>query len=248
MQNKLAFFERGLKKITIFAHQLTKKKMESTRILKKWAVLTMMTAATMLTYAHPLASSDHLLETTATQSKEADEPGQSEYWKGLCFFQGYGMNQDFAKAVKMWKKAAKKGHVKAMFSLGYCYANGVGVDQDYDKAKEWYLMAAEENNADAQYNLGLLYVQDKINDEPDGRNPAEHWFRKAAEQGHVRAANNLAYCYAWGIGMPVAAEEAIKWLYTAARQGNWKAKEVVEEFEEEGPAYEEPRRIRRRWP
>ncbi len=214
-------------------------------MLKKWIVMAMMAAAPWLMHAHPGAGNGIFAAEVSVQAPVADTPGQSEYWEGLCRFHGYGVNQNFAKAVKKWKKATVKGHVKAMFSLGYCYANGVGVAQDDGKAKEWYAKAAEHGDADAMYNLGLLYMQDRIKDAPDGQYVAGELFRDAAQKGHARAANNLAYCLAWGIGVPAMAEEALKWLYVAAEQGHWKAKEVIREYEEEGPAYVRPKRIRR---
>ena len=61
--------------------------MLKTHLLKVMAVM-MMAAATLLMYA-------------------ADDAGQPQYEKGLYYFQGYGVGQDFSKAVKMWKKAAK---------------------------------------------------------------------------------------------------------------------------------------------
>ena len=46
------------------------------------------------------------------------------------------------------------------------------------------------------------------------------WFRKAAEQGHAFAQNNLAMMYIAGRGLPQDAEEAAAWYRKAAEQGD----------------------------
>ena len=148
--------------------------------------------------------------------------------------------------MKMWKKAAKKGHPKAEFSLGYCYANGVGVEKNISKAERWYLEAAEKGVADAQYNLGLLYL--KGDDDLAKYEKAANMFLKAAEQGHVRAMNNLAYCYARIGPVPHDSEnpDVIFWLKAAADKGYWKAKEAYDEWAKEVEEDEREAENRRR--
>ena len=48
------------------------------------------------------------------------------------------------------------------------------------------------------------------------------WYRKAAEQGHVDAQNNLGM-YATGEGVPQDNVEAVAWLRLAAEQGDARA-------------------------
>lgn len=49
---------------------------------------------------------------------------------------------------------------------------------------------------------------------------AVKWYRKAAEQGHASAQNNLGYCYFCGEGVETDYAEAAKWFQKAAEQGN----------------------------
>ena len=51
------------------------------------------------------------------------------------------------------------------------------------------------------------------------------WWRKAAEQGDVRAQNNLGVRYENGQGVGKDINEAVKWYRKAAEQGDAKAKE-----------------------
>ncbi len=48
---------------------------------------------------------------------------------------------------------------------------------------------------------------------------AVKWFRKAAEQGHVKAQRMLGLRYATGKGVPKNYTEAVKWFRKAAEQG-----------------------------
>ena len=49
---------------------------------------------------------------------------------------------------------------------------------------------------------------------------AVKWYRKAAEQGHSDAQNNLGACYDEGDGVAVDKAEAVKWYRKAAEQGH----------------------------
>ena len=69
------------------------------------------------------------------------------------------MPQDYAEAVKWYRKAADQGDAAAQFNLGVMYATGQGVPQDYAEAVKWYRKAAEQGHAGAQYNLGVMYDQ-----------------------------------------------------------------------------------------
>ena len=49
------------------------------------------------------------------------------------------------------------------------------------------------------------------------------WYRKAAEQGHADAQNNLGLCYQYGKGVAKDYAEAVKWYRKAAEQGHARA-------------------------
>ena len=46
------------------------------------------------------------------------------------------------------------------------------------------------------------------------------WYKKAAEQGHVKAMVNLATCYEIGVGVVKDASEAYRWYEKAAELGD----------------------------
>ena len=107
---------------------------------------------------------------------------------GNMYFEGWGVPEDDAEAVKWYRKAAEQGHVLAEFKLGVMYRQGVGVAQDFAKAAKWFRTAAEEGHATAQLVLGVMYVlgqgvaQDHVQ--------AHMWWSLAASQGERGATIN----------------------------------------------------------
>jgi TPR repeat protein len=124
--------------------------------------------------------------------------------------------QDFASAVKWYRKAADQGHAKAQEHVGLAYYHGEGVAQDYEQAAQWFLKAAKQGYAEAQANLGACfhYGEGVTQDYEQ----AAQWFLKAAQQGHPRAQLALGMAYLHGAGLPVDSSQALVWLDKAADQ------------------------------
>ncbi|MDR4518170.1 MAG: sel1 repeat family protein [Nitrosomonas sp.] len=71
----------------------------------------------------------------------------------------------------------------------------------------------------SQYNLGYMY--DSGHCASQNYREAEKWYRKAAEQGHAGAQNNLGNMYWHGKGhLSKNDNEAVKWYRLAAHQGD----------------------------
>ena len=62
-----------------------------------------------------------------------------------------------------------------------------------------YLNSASKGDADSQYYAALMY-ENGVGASAD-RSKAFEWYKKAAEQGHVKAQCNLGNCYEKGIGV-----------------------------------------------
>ena len=80
---------------------------------------------------------------------------------GFMYANGQGVPQDYAEAVKWYRKAAEQGLASAQYNLGVVYNNGQGVPQDYAEAVKWFMKAAEQGNATAQSRLGVVYSNGK---------------------------------------------------------------------------------------
>jgi uncharacterized protein len=76
---------------------------------------------------------------------------------GVLYENGKGAAQDYAEALKWYRRAAVGNYALAQFKLGVLYENGRGVAQDYREALKWYRRAAKQNYAPAQSNLDEMY-------------------------------------------------------------------------------------------
>ncbi|WP_299421847.1 SEL1-like repeat protein [uncultured Shimia sp.] len=108
---------------------------------------------------------------------------------------------DMSQAAQMYARAAEKGHLEAMVSLGVLFQNGTGVPKDLARAKQFYELAVSENHPRAQNNLGLLYVRGEGVTQDYVR--AAELFAAASEQGLKVAKTNLGVMYENGFGVPL---------------------------------------------
>ena len=86
--------------------------------------------------------------------------------------------------------------------------------KDAKQAIYWLNKSAAQGNLDAVAMLGRVYMD---NGDPD---TAVKYYRKAAEQGHEAACENLAMAYGMGDGVPEDKVEAHKWFLKAAELGS----------------------------
>ncbi len=152
------------------------------------------------------------------RAEKGDAAAQA--YLGWCYYAGQGVAQDYAEAVKWFRKAAEHGDAEAQFALGSFCETGEGVAQDDAEAVKWYRMAAEQGNADAQWSLSVCYILKR--GVPFDAAELAKWVRKAAEQGNPNAQSMLAGFYFYGhvADIPKDEAEAVKWDRKAAEQGH----------------------------
>jgi uncharacterized protein len=136
----------------------------------------------------------------------------------LLYAEGYGVEQDLAQAVALFRKGADQGNAQAQYNLGSIYAKGQGVPQDFVQALGWFSKAAENGDAGAQTALGWMYA-DGQEGTPQDFAQAVHWFGKAADQGNAYAQANLGWLYANGQGVEQDDTQALMWSTLAAMRG-----------------------------
>jgi hypothetical protein len=66
----------------------------------------------------------------------------AQYNVGVMYYEGRDVPQDYAEAVKWYRKAAEQGDANAQYNLGGMYYQGKGVQQDYIIALMWLNLAA----------------------------------------------------------------------------------------------------------
>ena len=108
---------------------------------------------------------------------------------GEIYANGKAVAQNYAEALKWFRKAGKRGNDEAWKNIGWTYAFGQGVPKNYPKAFYWFRKSAEHGNADAQFYLGLFFETGRGVDK--NLKEAEKWYEKAASQGHSFASKAL---------------------------------------------------------
>lgn len=75
---------------------------------------------------------------------------------GVCYENGYGVEQNMSKAFKCYKKSVEMGSNDALFNLAICYENGIGVARNLLKAIEYYEKSAKLGNEKSKNRLKEL--------------------------------------------------------------------------------------------
>ena len=182
---------------------------------------------------YKIANTAELLELVKyAKCRKAAELGDAtaQYELGICYYFGYGVEEDkveakrwHCKAAEQFRKAAEQGDTVAQYSLGICYFTGYGVEEDQAKAVQWYGKGKQFHMTKegtpgmlgGRYNIGLhgFPIDDAI-----------EWYFKAAEQGDANAQYSLGIFYEYGgYGVEMDEVEAIKWFRKSAKQNNAQA-------------------------
>ena len=107
-------------------------------------------------------------------------------WLGEMYENGWGVDTNYPKAVKWYRKAAELGHANAQYNLGRMYHHGRSLDHNYSTAVEWYRKAAEQGHVYAPRYLGEFYEYVEKN-----YSTAVEWYHKAAGRGDAIAQRDL---------------------------------------------------------
>ncbi len=72
----------------------------------------------------------------------------------------------YADAIKWYRKAVEQGYAAAQSNLGFLYANGNGVPRDYGEAEKWWRKAAEQGDVKAK--KAACFARGKRSDSTSG--------------------------------------------------------------------------------
>jgi len=132
---------------------------------------------------------------------------------GWRYQNGLGVVQDYAEAVKWYRKAAEQGNVMGQVHLGWMYEMGLGVEKDCAEAIKWYRKAAEQGNPWGQMHLGWMYEIGGGVEKAYAK--AVELYRDSAKQGNPWGQADLGHMYQNGWGVEKNYTEAMK-MYLAA--------------------------------
>ena len=62
----------------------------------------------------------------------------AQYYLGIMYAHGQGVEIDHKLSAKWVERAAKQGHAQAQYFLSVLYTAGLGVPKDQAKARVWY--------------------------------------------------------------------------------------------------------------
>lgn len=137
---------------------------------------------------------------------------------GDAYFDGIGIEQDYAKALEWYLRAAKQGHGIAQYNVAYAYANGIGTQKNTSEAIKWYGKSADQGIALAEYILAKMlidgqYIEQDITKGLD-------LLQKASDQGSDLAQYDLGTIFLEGKIVLPDVNKGISFLILSAEQGN----------------------------
>ncbi len=80
--------------------------------------------------------------TTMQSLAETSDHGYAQYWMGMMYMKGQGVEQDYKLAGEWFRKASEKSIPQAQHKLGNLYFKGRGVPKDYEYAYVWFSVGA----------------------------------------------------------------------------------------------------------
>lgn|GEM_PF-6629084 len=83
---------------------------------------------------------------------------EATFQKGQMHAYGIGTEKNDAKAARLFRQAAEKGHPDAQYHLAFMHADGYGMPRNDEEAVKWFEKAAAQGHVKAQFNLGLMYA------------------------------------------------------------------------------------------
>ncbi|MBL0941383.1 MAG: SEL1-like repeat protein [Alphaproteobacteria bacterium] len=130
---------------------------------------------------------------------------------GNMFRYGYGVEQNFQKAIEWYQKAVdQNNYYYANAMLGRMYKKGEGIPQDLSKAFALIHKAAEEKNSEGLYNLALMYRDGEGIGQDDQK--AVEFLQLAAQRKLGPAMYTLGWMYQEGRGINQDSEQAHYWM------------------------------------
>ena len=89
--------------------------------------------------------------------------------RGEEYYNGIGVPQDYAEAVRWYGKAAKRGNKLAQFGLGMCYEEGQGVSRNYCEAYKFYKLASDGDAIEARLDHLIIITEMELGENWQGR-------------------------------------------------------------------------------
>ena len=143
---------------------------------------------------------------------------------GRIHYEGVDVPQDKVQAIKYFTLAAEQGHEDACLVLDYIAAQQGDAERQYEMGRMFDVEMLDERELNAFSDYEWYGIFDEVMTIQRCEILAEIWYRRAAEQGHVKAQRELGLQYAnGGEFVERDLEEAIEWITRAAAHGDAEA-------------------------
>ncbi len=137
---------------------------------------------------------------------------------GYLFEEGWGVDQSYSEAQRLYQKAAEQQNSDAIVNLGMLAYTGRGkyAARDFDAAKRLFEEADQLGNTLAATNLGVMWQHGQGG--PRDFAKARAYYEKALENDDPSGAMGLAWLYAEGQGVARDFNTARAYLREAERE------------------------------
>lgn len=141
----------------------------------------------------------------------------SQYYLGLLYARGWGVDRNLSRAAEYYQLAAKNGFSEGAYRLGSLYLGDEGLGKDLPTALKWFQYGADQGHRGAQYELGMMLLNGTAcNVDQTG---AVELFRLSAERGHPKAMYEYSKALRSGLGGTQDLKRADIWLKLAHCEG-----------------------------
>ena len=169
------------------------------------------------------------LRTDYERSRIAAEQGNpvDQFLVAEKLLSGEGVATDAAEGLRFLKMAAESLCDLSIFiTVGNFYRDGKDFAKDEEEGARWIRLglekmkqAAENGSVDAQYTIGSMYFYGTSGVVID-KTAAIGWYKIAAENGSIFAAQQLFVIYNQGKGVVIDSIQADKWRRKAVENGD----------------------------
>ncbi len=147
---------------------------------------------------------------------EADAgDAECQHLVGYLYQEGLGVPLNATEAIRLFRRAAKRGLAIAQCHLGFAYERGFGVSPDDFEAVHWYRLAAAQGDPIGEYFMAFSLLEGRGVAKDRGR--AIELLQHAADRGYPPAQIELAFQLETARGAMRRAVRAYMWYRIAAR-------------------------------
>lgn len=92
-----------------------------------------------------------------------DSQAEAQYWMGVCYSNGWGVEKNETQGFNWFRKAADQGHAAVQLCVGYGYCEGKGVLKDLSQAVYWLQKSLD--NGETKANTYLAVAKKKMQEQ-----------------------------------------------------------------------------------